>query len=88
MTEKEQNTDLGIILLFIGGLLLMIGGILLGSIQTFYAFLAVPSDVVVILEKLIFLGIILDLLGICFYSNIFHLKDKRMDKPHVVFKGE
>jgi len=88
MIEKEQIMSPGLILLFIGGLLLMIGGILLGNIRAFYAFLTVPSEVVVILEILLFLGITLDLLGICFYSHIFYSKHKKRDNPYVDSKGD
>jgi hypothetical protein len=88
MTEKEQGRAPGVVMMFIGGVLTIFGGVLLGNIQIFSSLVTVPSDEVAILQLVLFFGLILDLLGICFYSSSFYLKDKKTDKPHVVSKGE
>jgi hypothetical protein len=88
MTENDQSRGLGIILMFIGGLLTIIGGVLLGTVQVFSSRLIVPSDAVNILEMQLFLGILFDLLGICFYSSSFYSKDEKADKPYIMSKGD
>lgn len=90
MTEKEQNTRLGIILMFIGGILTITASVSLVTIFLFSRLLSFsPEDSEYALPlSILFFGILFDIMGIYFYYSAISPRDQKREESHEVLKRD